>query len=160
TERRDLRLRIFAGPARAEQGPVILFIHGGGYVMKQDDRLCGEYAAALGATVVSVDYRLAPEHPYPAALEDCFAAYEFVHRGAAPLDVAPARLVIAGQSAGGGLAAALALLVHDRGLPPPRLQVLLYPVLDDRSVKPEHARDFHRVWDVCSNRLGWSAYLG
>jgi acetyl esterase/lipase len=160
TRRRDVHLRIFAGPPRAEQGPVILFIHGGGYVMKQDDGLCGEYAAALGATVVSVDYRLAPEHPYPAALEDCFAAYEFVHREAAALGVDPARLIIAGQSAGGGLAAALVLLLHDRGLPSPRLQLLAYPVLDDRSVRREHTRDFHRVWDVCSNRFGWSAYLG
>ena len=142
--------------------PCVYAIHGGGYVMgraKQDDRLCGRLAARLGVTVVSVDYRLAPEHPFPTPLEDCFAAYEFVHREAASLGVDPARLVIAGQSAGGGLAAALTLLVHDRQRPAPRLQLLLYPMLDDRTATREHDGTHHRLWDAESNRYGWASYL-
>jgi acetyl esterase/lipase len=156
-------VRIIAPPKSATPRPVILYIHGGGYVIgsaKQDDALCAQFAAALGATVVSVDYRLAPEHPFPQPLEDCFAAYELVHREAASLGVDPSRLVIAGQSAGGGLAAALTLLVHDRGRPPPKLQLLIYPMLDDRSVRPELDRPYFRAWDVKSNQLGWKSYLG
>lgn len=156
-----VRVRVI-GPTGGGPRPVILWIHGGGYVMgraKQDDRLCGRLAARLGVTVVSVDYRLAPEHPFPTPLEDCFAAYEFVHREAASLGVDPARLVIAGQSAGGGLAAALTLLVHDRQRPAPRLQLLLYPMLDDRTATREHDGTHHRLWDAESNRYGWASYL-
>lgn len=150
------------GPTDRGPRPVVLWIHGGGYVMgraKQDDGLCGRLAARLGVTVVSVDYRLAPEHPFPAPLEDCFAAYEFVHREAGSLGVDPARMVIAGQSAGGGLAAALTLLVHDRQRPAPRLQLLLYPMLDDRTVTRVIDGRHHRLWDAESNRYGWASYL-
>lgn len=157
-----VRVRVI-GPSAGAPRPVMLWIHGGGYVMgtaKQDDGLCGRFAKRLGATVVSVDYRLAPESPFPVPLEDCFAAYEFVHREAALLGVDPARLVIGGQSAGGGLAAALALLVHDRERPAPKLQLLVYPMLDDRTVTREVDGRHHRLWDAKSNRYGWASYLG
>jgi acetyl esterase/lipase len=147
-------------PAVVEQpGPALLWIHGGGYVIgtaQQDDELCRRFARVLGVTVAAVDYRLAPEHPYPAPLEDCYAALTWL---AALPAVDPARIAIGGASAGGGLAAALALLARDRGEVTPALQVLAYPMLDDRSGStPENPN--YRLWGPKSNRFGWAAYLG
>jgi acetyl esterase/lipase len=143
--------------------PVVIWIHGGGYVIgaaRQDDALCARLAKRLDAVVVNVEYRLAPEHPFPAPLDDCLAAFDFVHANAQKLGVDVARIAIAGQSAGGGLAAGLVLRIHDLGRPMPKFQLLLYPMLDDRTVlKPVDDRQF-RVWDSRSNRLGWTAYLG
>lgn len=143
--------------------PAVLWIHGGGYVLghaQHDDRRCAALAQRLGAVVLSVDYRLAPEHPFPVPLDDCLAAWELLHRDAAALRIDPARTAIAGLSAGGGLAAALVLRAHDRALPAPALQLLVYPMLDDRTALRDHdARDF-RLWDDVSNRFGWRAYLG
>jgi acetyl esterase/lipase len=157
------RVRVVRGSPRAEPRPALLWIHGGGYVIgaaRQDDGLCGRFARALDAVVVSVEYRLAPDHPFPTPLHDCAAAYRFLHREATALGIDPARVAIAGQSAGGGLAAALALYVHDAGLPAPVLQVLVYPMLDDRTVLRAVDPTPHRLWDAASNRLGWTAYLG
>lgn len=143
-----------AGPA-----PALLWIHGGGYVIgtaAQDDRLCRRFSAELGATVASVDYRLAPQHPYPAALEDCWAALTLL---AGLPGVDPARIAVGGASAGGGLAAALAQWAADRGEVSPVLQLLLYPMLDDRSAAlPAHRG--YRLWGPRSNLFGWTAYLG
>jgi acetyl esterase/lipase len=157
-----VRVRIVSGPPSAAARPALLWIHGGGYVIgaaRQDDALCGRFAQALDAVVVSVDYRLAPRHPYPAALDDVLAAYTFVHEEARALGIDPARVAIGGASAGGGLAAALVLRVHDAGLPAPALQLLVYPMLDDRTVSREVDATHHRVWSPTSNRLGWTAYL-
>jgi acetyl esterase/lipase len=139
----------------------LLWIHGGGYVLgsaRQDDPLCRRFANKLGITVGSVEYRPAPEHPFPAALEDCYAALQ---RLVALPGVDPARVAIGGASAGGGLAAALALMARDRGEISPALQLLTYPMLDDRTVakSPMDARNY-RVWTERSNRFGWAAYLG
>ncbi|MEW5741872.1 MAG: alpha/beta hydrolase [Myxococcota bacterium] len=156
-------VRIIGALGDGRPRPGLLWIHGGGYVIgaaKQDDLLCARFAERLGLTVVSVDYRLAPEHPFPTPVEDCFAAYDFMHREAAALQIDPSRVIIGGASAGGGLAAALALLIHDRKRPPPRLQVLVYPMLDDRTVLRAVDDRLHRLWNPASNRLGWSAYLG
>lgn len=142
------------GPA-----PALLWIHGGGYVMgsaKQDDRLCGRFARELGITVASVEYRLAPENPYPAALDDCYSALTWL---AALPAVDRARVAIGGASAGGGLAAALALLARDRGEVEPAFQLLVYPMLDDRTEALPDSRDY-RLWSPSSNRFGWKAYLG
>lgn len=143
-----------AGPA-----PALLWIHGGGYVIgtaAQDDRLCRRFSAELGATVASVDYRLAPQHPYPAALEDCWAALTLL---AGLPGVDPARIAVGGASAGGGLAAALAQWAADRGEVSPVLQLLVYPMLDDRSAAlPAHRG--YRLWGPRSNQFGWTAYLG
>ncbi|GMU63375.1 MAG: esterase [Myxococcaceae bacterium] len=168
TERRvdaksPVTVRIIAAPPDGRPRPVLLWIHGGGYVFgaaKQDDLLCARFAQRLGVTVVSVDYRLAPEHPFPAPLKDCFAAYDFVQREAADLQLDSSRVIIGGASAGGGLAAALALLLHDRRRPAPLLQLLVYPMLDDRTVLRVVDDRLHRLWDSRSNRLGWSRYLG
>ncbi|HET9877248.1 MAG TPA: alpha/beta hydrolase [Mycobacterium sp.] len=139
--------------------PALLWIHGGGYVMgtpNQDDRLCSRFSRRLGITVAAVDYRLAPEHPYPAALEDCYAALTWL-AGLSGVD--PARLAIGGASAGGGLAAALALLARDRAEVTPVLQLLAYPMLDDRSAEfPTNPN--YRLWAPGSNGFGWASYLG
>ncbi len=143
----------------AQPAPALLWIHGGGYVMgsaKQDDVLCHRFSRELGATVASVEYRLAPENPYPAALNDCYAALIWLSKLPA---VDPTRVAIGGASAGGGLAAALALLARDREEVTPVLQVLAYPMLDDRSsLGPPNPA--YRLWNRKSNGFGWSAYLG
>lgn len=139
--------------------PALLWIHGGGYIIgtaAQDDRLCRRFSAELGVTVASVDYRLAPQHPYPAALEDCWAA---LTRLAELPGVDPARIAIGGASAGGGLAAALAQLAVDRAEVSPVLQLLVYPMLDDRSAALEPNRGY-RLWNPRSNLFGWTSYLG
>jgi acetyl esterase/lipase len=152
-------VRLFRPVGVPEPTPALLWIHGGGYVIgnaQQDDRLCRRFSRRLGITVASVDYRLAPEHPYPAPLEDCYSALTWL---AALPAVEPGRVAIGGASAGGGLAAALALLARDRGEVAPAFQVLAYPMLDDRSsMTAENAN--YRLWDTYSNHFGWTAYLG
>jgi acetyl esterase/lipase len=154
-------VRLYRPTGASGPGPALLWIHGGGYVIghpAQDDELCRRFARQLGVTVASVDYRLAPEHPYPTPLEDCYAALTWL---AALPSVDPARLAIGGASAGGGLAAALALLARDRGEVPLAAQLLVYPMLDDRTVDrvgPENPG--LRLWNRSSNKFGWSAYLG
>lgn len=143
--------------------PGLLWIHGGGYIMgdaRQDDGLCAIFARRLDMTVVSVDYRLAPEHPYPAPLDDCFAALETMHREASSWGIDPTRYVIGGASAGGGLAAALTLRAHDQKIPAPRLQLLVYPMIDDRTIHRQIDGRAHRIWDQASNLRGWTSYLG
>ena len=110
------------------------------------------------APVVSVEYRLAPEHPFPTPLEDCYAALRWLARQA---DIDPARIAVGGASAGGGLAASLTLLAKERGEIRPVLQLLSYPMLDDRTttrtdIDPQRLR----LWSPHSNRFGWRAYLG
>ena len=114
--------------------PVIVYLHGGGWVsggLEMNDGWCRRLAAATGAVVVSVDYRLAPEHPYPQALDDTMTALAWARANAARLGGDATRLAVCGTSAGGNLAAAACLLARDRGEPLPGLQVLLYPVLDE-----------------------------
>ncbi|WP_102141421.1 alpha/beta hydrolase [Mycobacterium hubeiense] len=153
-------VRLYRPSGADGRGPGLLWIHGGGYVIgtaAQDDRLCRRFADELGATVASVEYRLAPQHPYPAGLEDCYSALKWLAKLPA---VDPARLAIGGASAGGGLAAALALLARDRGEVPVAAQLLVYPMLDDRAVGRELDHAGHRLWTHTSNQFGWSAYLG
>jgi acetyl esterase/lipase len=154
-------VRLYRPSRGSGAGPALLWIHGGGYVIgspAQDDELCRRFARELGATVASVDYRLAPENPYPIPLEDCYTALAWLARLPS---VDPARVAIGGASAGGGLAAALALLARDRGQIPLAAQLLVYPMLDDRTVQ-RHGLDNpgHRLWNQSSNKLGWACYLG
>jgi acetyl esterase/lipase len=142
-----------------EPAPALLWIHGGGYVIgtaQQDDALCRRFCARLGITVASVDYRLAPEHPYPAPLQDCYEALAWL-AGLPAVD--ERRVAIGGASAGGGLAAALALLARDRAEINPVLQLLAYPMIDDRSSQTA-ANPNYRLWSPRSNQFGWTAYLG
>ncbi|OBG65659.1 alpha/beta hydrolase [Mycobacterium sp. E3339] len=152
-------VRLFRPAGLAEPSPALLWIHGGGYVIgtaKQDDRLCSKFSRRLGIIVASVEYRLAPEHPYPAPLEDCYSALTWL---AGLPSVDRYRVAIGGASAGGGLAAALALLARDRAEVSPAFQLLTYPMLDDRSSATGRSPNY-RLWDNRSNEFGWSAYLG
>ena len=154
-------LRVYR-PVRPRSSAAVLWIHGGGLVIghpKQDDRLCLATARLLGAVIVSVDYRLAPKHPFPAAHDDALAAWDWLQR-ATDLGVDPSRVVVGGQSAGGGLAAALVQHLHDRGGIEPMAQWLFAPMLDDRTAA-DCGLDTtgHPVWDNGRNRLGWEAYL-
>jgi acetyl esterase/lipase len=155
----NVRLHRPADPTAT--GGALLWIHGGGYVIgtaQQDDALCKRFAARLGITVAAVDYRLAPEHPYPTALQDCHSALTWL-AGLPAVD--PARVAIGGASAGGGLAAALAFEARDRAVVSPAAQLLVYPMLDDRSsARTELDTVEHRLWNRAANRWGWSSYLG
>ncbi len=139
--------------------PAVLWIHGGGYVLGSaatDDRAANTMAQELGATVACVEYRLAPEHPYPAALDDCFAVLEWL---AALPEVDSRRIVVAGASAGGGLAAALTLRWVDSARVRLAGQVLAYPMLDDRSVRRIRG-PVARTWTHEDNEFAWRSYLG
>jgi len=155
-----ISVRLHRPPHPDNAGGALLWIHGGGYVIgsaAQDDRLCRRFADRLGVPVAAVDYRLAPKHPYPAALEDCYEALAWLTRlpGIDPTGVA-----IGGASAGGGLTAALALLARDRGDLAPLFQLMVYPMVDDRSCdRPGVRNRRYRMWNPNTNRLGWTAYL-
>lgn len=163
-ERAELRVLLFERPDRTRPSGALLWIHGGGLVMGTPEvgtALCGRIADELGVLVVGVDYRLAPEHPFPAGLDDCYAALTWLHDQTTSLGIDPARIAVGGDSAGGGLAAVLAQLVHDRGGPPICFQLLEYPMLDDRtSLRNDAAARSALVWSNISNRYAWTAYLG
>ncbi len=142
--------------------PAIVSLHLGGYVVgtydnedARHDRLCPRF----GYLGVAVDYRLAPETSFPGALEDAYGALRWVHDNAEELGVDRSRIGIIGASAGGGLAAALALYARDKGEVPVAFQQLLYPMLDDRRTTPTSQWDVP-VWSPESNEIGWSSYLG
>lgn len=141
--------------------PALLWIHGGGLVIgsaAQEDALCRDLADRLGIPVAAVEYRLAPEQPFPAPLEDCHDALVWL---AGRDDVDATRVAIGGASAGGGLAAALALLARDRGEVTPAFQLLVYPMLDDRSgIRTDLDERSFRLWNRKANCFGWEAYTG
>lgn len=143
-------------------GGALLWIHGGGTIIgapEIDHRRCIRIARDNGVVVVSTRYRLAPEHPFPAAHDDCFAALRWLHDSASELGVDPARVAVGGASAGGGLAAGVVQRAVDESVPV-AFQLLIYPMLDDRT--PTRPAD-HRgalVWTRRSNAFAWDAYLG
>lgn len=145
-------------------GAGLLWIHGGGLISgraAQDDVACAAYAQDLGLVVVSVDYRLAPQYPFPAAIDDCYEAWRWFIKEAHNLGVDPARIAVSGQSAGGGLAASLTQKISDEGGVQPSAQALFCPMLDDRTAAQQDLDLInHRIWTNKSNRAGWSAYLG
>lgn len=160
----DIALLILR-PARAAASlPAIFHIHGGGMVA--GNRRIGvelflPYVAEGKAVVVSVEYRLAPEHPDPAPVEDCYAGLVWTAKNAAEIGVDPQRLMIAGGSAGGGLAAGTALLARERAFPALSHQVLVCPMLDDRLDTPSSRMlDGEGAWDRNDNLFGWTALLG
>ncbi|MFB9377180.1 alpha/beta hydrolase [Kineococcus gynurae] len=156
-------LRVVERTDRTGTTGALVWIHGGGYVLGSavaDDETAARLARDLGVLVVNVEYRLAGVAPAPAGVEDCFSALRWVHERAATLGVDPARVAVGGASAGGGLAACLAQLAHDRGVDV-ALQALVYPMLDDRTVlRTDHGGTGTFVWTPASNRLGWTTYLG
>lgn len=148
---------------RTELVPGIIWIHGGGYTTGFASMAylsCGAMLARkYGAVVVSPDYRLAGEAPYPAALNDCYAALLWMYRHAEELGIDRQRIVVGGESAGGGLAAALCILARDLGEIPVCLQLPLYPMLDCEDT-PSSRDNYGLVWDTRRNHHGWSKYLG
>jgi len=161
----DVRVLIYSPPGVTTMKPGYLHIHGGGYIMGtpemtelQDKAMVGE----IGCVIVSVDYRLAPETPHPGPVEDCYAALKWFHANAASLGVDPGRLAIGGESAGAGLSAALGLLARDRGEVPLAFQLLIYPMLDDRTVTRSEPHEFtgEFTWNAQMNRFGWHSLLG
>lgn len=157
------RVRVYEPSAKSAPA-ALLWIHGGGLVLgspRQDDPRCSGLSAALGITVVSAAYRTATQHPYPAALDDCAAAWSWLQTHAVDLGIDPQRVVLGGASAGGGLAAALTQRLRDEDAPQPRGQLLVYPMLDDRTAAETSLDSLgHLVWTNVSNRTGWTAYLG
>ncbi len=124
----------------------------------QDDHLCRAFARELGIVVAAPDYRLAPEHRFPVPLEDCYRALGWL---ASQPDVDPTKVAIGGASAGGGLAAALALRARMDGAIPIAFQLLTYPMLDDRTAtRTDIDETFVRLWNNAANRLGWESYTG
>ena len=163
-DRTKIRLRIYRPKSVAAPTPVLIWLHGGGYVTgrpEQDDGSCAEYVRESGISVVSVGYRRAPKHPFPAGLDDSYAALKWVISHSQQLGVDAKRVAVGGASAGGGLAAALAQLTHDRQEIELIFQLLVYPMLDDRTVLRTDVDDSNNVtWSQKSNRFGWESYLG
>ncbi|MEV1003081.1 alpha/beta hydrolase fold domain-containing protein [Nonomuraea sp. NPDC050202] len=157
-------LRVFQPTGLRAAAPALLWIHGGGLIFgapEQDDRTNIAFVRQLGITVAAVRYRLAPDSPAPAAVEDAYAALQGLIARAGELRIDIGRIAIGGASAGGGIAAALALLAHDRAEIRPAFQLLVYPMLDDRTTTRTDLDTRNvRLWTAKSNRYAWSSYLG
>ena len=164
---RDLEMRGHDGaPVRLRwyertgaRGPAVLYIHGGGMIMGSLDEshlLVAGYVAHSGVSMLAVEYRLAPEHPHPTPVEDCYAALQMLAREGG---CDPSRLAVMGDSAGGGLAAATTLVARDRGGPAIARQLLVYPMLDDRTVTADPLLAPFLTWSHEDNETGWRALL-
>jgi len=164
----ELKVKIYEPVNRTSAAlPALLWIHGGGYVLGNpdiDDGLCEQFVLVANCVVVSIDYRLAPQFPYPAALEDCYAGLKWMVAQAEELYIDTSKIAIAGTSAGGGLTAALTLLARDRGGPEIAFQMPLCPMIDDRNITSSsyeiNKENFPKLWNREQNRLAWSMYLG
>jgi acetyl esterase/lipase len=151
--------RLFSSDSRA----AVMYLHGGGMILGSVpifDGPVSRYVAHTGVSMLSIDYRLAPEHPYPAPVEDAYAGLVWMAAHATALEVDPDRIAIMGDSAGGGLAAAVAILSRDRSGPALARQILLYPMLDDRNTTPDPEIVPFAGWSYDDNITGWNALLG
>ncbi len=161
--RSELRIRLYRPDGVESPLPALLWMHGGGLVMGRidwDDEHCAHLTGVGGCLVVSVDYRLAPEHPYPEPLKDCSTALAWLVDQADELAVDKTRIAVGGASAGAGLAAAVALWARDHGGPQIVWQLLVYPMLDDRNLTISSQRITHpKLWNRKNNILAWNAYL-
>jgi len=163
----EVPVRVYSPPRPSGDGaavPSVLYLHGGGFMvgdLETEHAGAAAIAGELGVVVVSVDYRLAPEHPFPAPLEDCYSALCWLAGEAEALGVDPERIAVSGQSAGGGLAAGLALLARDRGGPALCFQLLGIPELDDRLATPSMvAFTDTPLWNRPAAERSWAFYLG
>ena len=156
-------VRVYRRKDRRDHAGGLYSIHGGGMVLgdvSMNDARCAAIAQNLDVVVASVDYRLAPEYPYPAPLEDCYCGLQWFFDQAGALGVNTSRIAVGGGSAGGGLAAGLALLARDRDEVGPCFQLLTFPMIDDRNQTPSsYMVDDTRVWNRTANIAGWAAYL-
>lgn len=160
----DISVRICRPGGATGTLPCVYYIHGGGMVLgsvEGEDAAASRICEHVGAVVVSVEYRLAPENPHPAPLEDCYAGLVWTAKNAGELGVDPDRLALYGASAGGGLVIATALLARDRGFPALCFQMPIYPMIDDRNETPSsHEISDIGIWDRAGNIEAWSWYLG
>jgi acetyl esterase/lipase len=160
----DIKVRIYHPQKHSILSPALLWIHGGGYMLgdlDQEDSIARQLSVAADCVTVSVEYRLAPEHPYPAPLEDCYSALKWLVDHTRELGVDRARIAIGGASAGGGLAAGLALLTRDRAELSILFQLLVYPMIDDGNIVPASETLPETIlWTRKANSIGWRAYLG
>jgi acetyl esterase/lipase len=159
----SIRIRVYRPDPLTTPVPALLWIHGGGFVMGEPEIDQASHIALVreaGIAVAAVSYRLAPRHPYPAPLEDCYAALRWLHTEAGALGVLRSRIAIGGASAGAGLAAGVALKARDCGEFPLVFQLLIYPMLDDRTaLRTDIDGSRLRLWNNRCNRFSWSAYL-
>lgn len=157
-------MRLYRPKTLARPAPALYWMHGGGFIIgqpEQDESSNIAFVRELGLTVAAIRYRLAPDHPSPAAVEDAYAGLRWLFANADRLQIDHTRIALGGQSAGGGLAACLASFAHDRGEVRPAFQLLVYPMLDDRTVlRTDLKIPGLRVWTPGSNRWAWSVYLG
>ncbi len=158
-----IRMRILRPAGRPAQG-LMMWIHGGGLIVgrpSDNDGRCADMVRALGVAIVLPYYRLAPEHPFPAGLDDCIHVWDWLQVNHGRTGVPSPTAAIGGESAGGGLAAAVSQKLRDRGGQQPVCQNLVYPMLDDRTAaRRQLDKDRHLVWNNRSNCTGWSSYLG
>lgn len=161
-----LALRWYRRAGADQPGSAVLYLHGGGMIFdwghlgRLYDAAVRGYVAASGVPMLVVDYRVAPEFPHPTPLEDCYAALCWLSEYAGKLGVDPSRLAVMGDSAGGGLAAGVGLLARDRGGPAIAAQLLIYPMLDDRTREAGAAGATLLTWSYEDNVTGWTALLG
>ncbi len=150
----------------AQTGSAALYLHGGGMIFGLEhlgdlyDQAVRDYVAASGVPMLVPDYRVAPEHPHPTPVEDCYGALVWLAEHASDLGVDPTRVAVMGDSAGGGLAAGVALMARDRGGPAIAQQLLIYPMLDDRPTTPDPQLQPFLTWTYDDNVTGWGALLG
>ena len=160
----EIPLRIYTPKAAAGLRPAFVNFHGGAFILgdlETEHPRCLKISAEGGAVAIGVDYRLAPEHPFPAGPEDCYAALKWVAANAATLGIDPKRIVIGGGSAGGALTAAVAQMARDRGGPALALQMLFYPVIDDRcDTESMRAGRDALVWNSSHSHDMWNHYIG
>lgn len=158
-----LRLCVYRPPEQKANAPSLLWMHGGGYGLgtpEQDEGVFRDFVAETGCVIVAPDYCLSVEKPYPAALEDCYAALLWLRDSASSLGVRSNQLMVGGKSAGGGLAAALSIYERDRGEVSIAFQMPLYPMLDDRMITQTSRDNDAPLWNTKSNENGWKLYLG
>ncbi len=158
----DVELRVHRPEGATGALPCLVWMHGGGLVMGvagMDDARFDLWCTRHNMMAVSIEYRLAPETPFPGPIDDCYAGLQYVVAHASELGVDATRIGIGGASAGAGLAAALALMARDKGGPHVSSQLLIYPMIDDRQVTDSSKWDVP-IWPAVSNTYGWTAYLG
>jgi acetyl esterase/lipase len=161
----DVAIYVINAAPAGSSGPAILHTHGGGFIFFGAESALAnlqEIAAALDCVIVTVDYRLAPETPFPGSLEDNYAGLKWLHAHAEELGADRNRIAVMGESAGGGHAAMLAIAARDRGEVPLIFQALIYPMLDDRTgstnIPPAHVGSY--VWRCAENKFAWTSFLG